>query len=181
MKRFRLLSAVVLSALISLGVLSTSASAATCATLMGVVQGGSPKQYCCTFASQNGTLIGNKFVNAEFPTAVSGADFNLTGPLSGSGDETDIGCSCQATGTINAPHYDLSTSFICAGPDSGTAAGGAGGANGFQNHTAIVGKATATTLKGQMLFNSGSETAGQLYDSVIFSCTTRLNACEPTN
>jgi len=178
MKRYLLLS--VGLGFVGVIALSTSAFAVSCATLMGVVEGGTPKTYCCTFNSQSGTLTGNALVNAEFPSAVSGADFNITGPLSGAGlggPLTDIGCSCQATGTVTIPHFDQSPSFICAGPDSGTLANGAGGANGFQNHTAIVGKATATTLKGQMLYNSNSETAGQIYDSVIFSCTTRLTAC----
>jgi hypothetical protein len=171
MKRFVLLSLVGLGALVGVSALSTPVLAASCDSLMTDPNNEVPKQYCCTFTSQHGTLTGNQIISVEAaPGSVQGADFNIQGALSGTGANTDIGCSCQATGAVANPNFDNSSSFICAGPASD--------ANGFQNHSAIVGKATGKTiLKGQMLYNTNNEPLGQLYDSVMFSCTTNLNAC----
>ncbi len=170
MKRFILLSLVGLGALVGVSAFSLPVLAASCESLMTDPNNEVPKQYCCTFTSQHGSLDGNQIISVEAaPGSVAGADFNIQGELSGGFGNTDIGCSCQATGAVANPNFDNSPSFICAGP--------AAGANGNVNHSAIVGKAMGKSkLSGQMLYNSNPETP--LYDSVMFSCTTTLSACE---
>jgi hypothetical protein len=158
-KRFITVSAIV--SLLAVTALSTPASANPCTSYMGFPGG---KTYCCTFKSEHGTLTGKNQVFTEIG-AVAGADFNLTGPFTGSGlgPLTDIGCSCQAKGTVTTPVYDVSPSFICGGPDNG--------AVGDQNHTAIVGTAAAHTLTGQILHEANGGTVSQIYDAVIYTCT----------